>query len=156
MQGRIAMKTEILDACDQLAGAVINGVYQGIILTAFVALALRLLRQTNAATRYALWFTTLLFLAGMIPAEWLRDRMASDPRGDWGQRLRSVLARGIDLIPNGRTAIEFSTSEAADANHALNSSTPPSRDEQTAGPERQARPAVLSLPGSPREMPVDS
>ena len=47
----IAMKIEILTICDRLVTAGLNGVYQGIIVTLLVALSLRLLRRTNAATR---------------------------------------------------------------------------------------------------------
>src|SRR5580765_7003161 len=66
------MKNEILTACYQLVAAAVNGTYQGILITVLVAASLRLLRRTNAATRYAVWFGTLLLLALIIPAHCLR------------------------------------------------------------------------------------
>src|SRR5215475_4345401 len=67
-----AMKNEILTACYQLVAAAVNGTYQGILITVLVAASLRMLRRTNAATRYAVWFGTLLLLALIIPAHCLR------------------------------------------------------------------------------------
>jgi bla regulator protein BlaR1 len=69
-----AMKNEILTACYQIVAATVNGTYQGILLTVLVAASLRMLRRTNAATRYAVWFGTLLLLALIIPAHCLRSR----------------------------------------------------------------------------------
>jgi hypothetical protein len=60
------MKNEILVACDYVVGAVINGAYQGIIVTALVALGLRLFGRSNAATRYAVWLCVLLLLPFLI------------------------------------------------------------------------------------------
>jgi beta-lactamase regulating signal transducer with metallopeptidase domain len=73
------MKNEILTVCYQLIAAGVNGTYQGILITLFVAASLRMLR-TNAATRYAVWFGTLLLLALLIPAHWLQSRFNSDDR----------------------------------------------------------------------------
>lgn len=69
-----AMKNEILTACYQLVAAAVNGTYQGILITVLVAAGLRMLRRTNAATRHAVWFGTLLLLAAIIPAHFLRSR----------------------------------------------------------------------------------
>ena len=73
------MKNEILTACDQVVSAMVNGVYQGIILAILVALGLRLLRRTNAATRHAVWFCTLLLLVSLMVANLLRDRAFAKP-----------------------------------------------------------------------------
>src|SRR5437773_7198993 len=67
------METEILTACDRLVTAAMNGGCQGIILAALVALGMRLAGRTNAATRHAIWFFTLILLSGLIPANCLRD-----------------------------------------------------------------------------------
>src|SRR5215471_15017367 len=75
-----AMKNEMLTACYQLVAAAVNGTYQGILITLFVAASLRMLRRSNAATRYAVWFGTLLLLALLIPAHWLQSRFNSDDR----------------------------------------------------------------------------
>jgi beta-lactamase regulating signal transducer with metallopeptidase domain len=69
-----AMKNEIVTACYQLVAAMVNGTYQGILIVVLVAASLRMLRRTNAATRYAVWFGTLLLLALIIPAHCLRSR----------------------------------------------------------------------------------
>jgi len=74
------MKNEMLTACYQLVAAAVNGTYQGILITLFVAASLRMLRRSNAATRYAVWFGTLLLLALLIPAHWLQSRFNSDDR----------------------------------------------------------------------------
>jgi beta-lactamase regulating signal transducer with metallopeptidase domain len=68
------MKNEILTCCYQLVAAAVNGTYQGILITALVAASLRMLRRTNAATRSAVWFGTLLLLALIIPAHYLCSR----------------------------------------------------------------------------------
>src|SRR5580765_4260433 len=75
------MKNEILTACYQLVAAAVNGTYQGILITVLVAASLRMLRRTNAATRYAVWFGTLLLLALIIPAHCLRSRWNARPAG---------------------------------------------------------------------------
>jgi beta-lactamase regulating signal transducer with metallopeptidase domain len=50
-----------------------NGIYQGVIITTLVALGLRATRRTNAATRHAILFGTLMLVAALIPAHALRD-----------------------------------------------------------------------------------
>src|SRR5437763_5709815 len=75
-----AMKNEIFTACYQLVAAAVNGTYQGILITVLVAASLRMLRRTNAATRYAVWFGTLLLLALIIPAHCLRSRWDAENR----------------------------------------------------------------------------
>src|SRR5438445_2930500 len=65
---RIAMGTEILGASDHLLAAVMNGVYQGILVTVLVALSFRVLSRTNAATRHAVWLCALLLLVLLVGA----------------------------------------------------------------------------------------
>jgi len=86
-QGMGAMKNEILTACYQLVAAAVNGTYQGILITVLVAASLRMLRRTNAATRSAVWFGTLLLLALIIPAHCLRSRWDVDARLPHSKRL---------------------------------------------------------------------
>jgi beta-lactamase regulating signal transducer with metallopeptidase domain len=50
-----------------------NGVYQGVIITTLVALGLRATRRANAATRHAILIGTLMLVAALIPAHALRD-----------------------------------------------------------------------------------
>ncbi|HXP60830.1 MAG TPA: M56 family metallopeptidase [Dongiaceae bacterium] len=75
------MKAEIFAAGDQLLTAALNGSCQGILLALLAGLGLRLLGPTNAATRHAAWFATLLLLALLIPAHYWRQRLAPNPPG---------------------------------------------------------------------------
>src|SRR4051794_31183801 len=90
------MKPEILKACDQLVAGAASGLYQGIIITALVAVVLRALRRTNAATRHAVWFGTLLLVASLMTAHCLRE----------GMQLVSAAAKRRDLaaVPAELTA----------------------------------------------------
>src|SRR5215470_4219387 len=72
------MNYELLDASDYLLGAGLNGLYQGLIVTGIVGLCLRWGR-TNAATRHAVWFATLILVAALIPAHMMR-RETQQPR----------------------------------------------------------------------------
>src|SRR6266508_3620123 len=65
---RIAMGTEILEVSDRLLAAVMNGIYQGILVTVLVALGFRAFRRTNAATRHAVWLCTLVLLVFLVVA----------------------------------------------------------------------------------------
>ena len=65
------MKNEILNVCNQLVAAAANGVYQGIVIALLVAICLRWLVRTNAATRHAVWFCTLLLLVALVVAHCL-------------------------------------------------------------------------------------
>jgi len=52
--------------CQQILTSSINGLYEGVILTALLALGLRVLRKTNAATRHAVLLFTLLLLVCLM------------------------------------------------------------------------------------------
>src|SRR6267378_1969553 len=65
---RIDMGTEILGVSDRLLAAVMNGIYQGILITVLVALSFRVFSRTNAATRHAVWLCTLVLLVLLIVA----------------------------------------------------------------------------------------
>src|SRR5947209_16000121 len=68
---RIAMGTEILGVSDRLLAAVMNGIYQGILITVLVALSFRVFSRTNAATRHAVWLCTLVLLVLLVVAHGL-------------------------------------------------------------------------------------
>src|SRR6266576_1878847 len=68
---RIAMGTEILGASDRLLAAVLNGIYQGILITVLVALSFRVFSRINAATRHAVWLCTLVLLVLLVVAHCL-------------------------------------------------------------------------------------
>jgi len=73
------MNAEIFASSDDVLAAVLNGVYQGIILTLLVYLILRLIGPINAATRYWIWGSTLILVMALIPAHYLRNRFFPDP-----------------------------------------------------------------------------
>lgn len=64
------MGNEILGVSDRLLAAVMNGIYQGILVTVLVALSFRVFRRTNAATRHAVWLCTLVLLVLLVVAHW--------------------------------------------------------------------------------------
>jgi beta-lactamase regulating signal transducer with metallopeptidase domain len=61
------MKSELLYAGEQILAAATNGIYQGILLAVVVWFVLRLCARTNAATKHAIWFATLLLVVSLIP-----------------------------------------------------------------------------------------
>src|SRR5712691_3590027 len=65
---RLAMGTEILSVSDRLLAGVLNGSYQGILITVLVALSFRVFRRINAATRHAVWLCTLVILVLLVVA----------------------------------------------------------------------------------------
>src|SRR6266516_2669546 len=65
---RIAMGAEILGVSDRLLAAVMNGIYQGILITVLVALRFRVFNRPNAATRHAVWLCTLVLLVLLVVA----------------------------------------------------------------------------------------
>ena len=68
------MKTELHALCANLGLATLNGMYQGLLVTALVAGLLRWFAvRTNAATRHAVWMVTLALVVLMIPMHCLLD-----------------------------------------------------------------------------------
>ena len=70
------MKAELHDWCAHLMGSLLNGVYQGILISLLVCLVLRFWGRANAATRHAVWCATLLLVVFLIPAHYLLDQPA--------------------------------------------------------------------------------
>src|SRR5438132_541444 len=68
LRRRIAMGTEILGVSDRLLAAVLNGIYQGSLITVLVALGFRVFSRINAATRHAVWLCTLVLLVLLVVA----------------------------------------------------------------------------------------
>src|SRR3954469_13753243 len=67
------MSAELISVCDRLITALLNSVYQGTLLAAFVWLCLRLLPRTNAATRHAVGLATLMIVA-ILPVAHFRPK----------------------------------------------------------------------------------
>lgn len=59
------MNAEIEAICNRLLGALLNGVYQGLLLTFLIGLALKLFRRLNAATRHAAGLAALAILVAL-------------------------------------------------------------------------------------------
>ena len=129
------MKTsDFLTACDQAVSAAVNSVGAGILLVLFVGCTIRALGRTNAATRHALWFGTMVLLFVMVPAQWWRARSATGSRaldisspGDNVDRQASSSSRPDDAPVKSQEPADFevhselwprSTSEIDDATPA--------------------------------------
>lgn len=74
------MTTPLTTSANEIMSALANGLYQGIALVAIVWIALKVLRGTNASTRYAAFFVTLLVVAILPVVHFILGRNASaDP-----------------------------------------------------------------------------
>lgn len=89
------MKTEILNGCDHVLAAAANGVYQGLILTLAVALGLRVLGRTNAATRHSIWMAMLLLLPAIVVAHYCLDRRTEVRLAAESEPATTVPASGV-------------------------------------------------------------
>ena len=101
------MKNEIVTACYQLVTAGINGTIQGIMVALLVAGGLRLMGRTNAATRHAVWFATLLLLALIIPANLLREYLESAHGSTVVQEAESSVPDSISKRGQRRSGIAW-------------------------------------------------
>src|SRR5215469_3977269 len=105
------MKAELHDCCVHLMGSLLNGVYQGVLLSVVVYLVLRCWGRANAATRHAVWYATLLLVVFLIPAHYLLDQPAvgqgedgeivlANPvheRNEDGNELTQLAASGFEM-----------------------------------------------------------
>lgn len=73
------MSGAFFPASERLLSAAANGLYQGLLVALVTGLALRLFSRTNAATRHAIWFAVLLFVAALIPAHLLLSLLSGAP-----------------------------------------------------------------------------
>jgi len=85
--------------CNELLTAGVNGAYQGAWLVLLVWAGLKLGRRTNAATRHAVLFATLLMVAALPAAHWFSAR---------AQR-----GAGNSAVPSGEVPGQESRSPAA-------------------------------------------
>ena len=63
------MRFDIWRFSEELVAASLNGVVQGLLVIFAVWLGLRAFGRTNAATRHAVWFVTLLIVAALLLPE---------------------------------------------------------------------------------------
>src|SRR5438552_16329885 len=87
----IGVNNDLLNRSDLLVNATLNGIYQGIIVAALVAITLRLLPRTNAATRHAIWFFTLFLIVSIIPAHLFYSALLPNTERNPGPRPRVQL-----------------------------------------------------------------
>src|SRR6266705_1864767 len=87
----IGVNNEFLSSSDLLVNAVLNGIYQGIIVASLVAIALRFLPRTNAATRHAVWFFTLFLIVSIIPAHFFYSALLPNTKQNSGTPFRVEL-----------------------------------------------------------------
>jgi beta-lactamase regulating signal transducer with metallopeptidase domain len=126
--------------CQQFLFRSINGVYQGIILTVLLALGLRALRKTNAATRHAVLLFTLFLLVCLMVVHWAHTPLISQtgpqPRQSGiGPQLRdfasSLQATALDslvqIVPSDDTwdvpLLQYDLSEADASETSVTSSS---------------------------------
>jgi hypothetical protein len=113
------MNAELLQTADRALAALLNGVYQGLVLTAAVWLCLRCLRSINAATRHAVWLTTLTAVVALpvlhvAVAERDRLRALSGTRGKVIQEPAesTLLAKENEEAENRETVNQGTTDDA--------------------------------------------
>jgi beta-lactamase regulating signal transducer with metallopeptidase domain len=101
------MKAEIHGLCAQIVSALLNGAYQGILVTALITVALRLLVRTNASTRHAIWFFSLLLIVLIFPAHYWLDRNLDQPGRAVANHnfLTSIVANSRTPVPDFRQTI---------------------------------------------------
>jgi len=75
------MNAELPQLGDRLLVALLNGGYQGLLVTAAVWLCLKLLPRTNAATRYAVWSLALVAVLALPLLHFVLEQSSSSP--DW-------------------------------------------------------------------------
>ncbi len=123
-------------------GLALNGVWLGLLLTGLVWLSGRIARGTNAATRYAVWCTSMVvvvalpFLMGGSAFDFLRDdQTASDdrPRRSTAQRARLSHIEPVEVTNRPASGAAPETISAA----APSSGVEPRRSQgETSGDER--------------------
>lgn len=91
------MNPELEQIAHRIAGALFNGMYQGLALALVLWLGLKLFRGINAATRHAVAFVTLLLVAALPLPHFLStqknrdaDRAAAAAEDDPGTVARPV------------------------------------------------------------------
>src|ERR1044071_1019562 len=100
LRRRIAMGAEILAASDRLLAAVLNGIYQGVLITVLVALSFRAFNRVNAATRHAVWLCTLALLVLLVAAHcFFQSPPAALPPGKIGRTDAAALAVTTEGMP---------------------------------------------------------
>src|SRR5882724_5887228 len=87
---------DLLNRSDLLVNATLNGIYQGVIVAALVAITVRLLPRTNAATRHAVWFFTLFLIVSIIPAHLFYDLRIRNAEGFNGGDDRVKVPAALD------------------------------------------------------------
>lgn len=87
------MNSELEMFCNRLLSALLNGGYQGLLLTVAVGCGLKCLPRVNAATRHMIWLVTLLFLV-LLPLMHFVSGSSSEvqavPKNDLAETDRSL------------------------------------------------------------------
>src|SRR5437764_5752198 len=120
----IGVNNEFLSASDLLVSAALNGIYQGIIVAALVAIALRLLPRTNAATRHAVWFFTLFLIVSIIPARLFYSAALPNTeqiRGTQSQAAPPIVAPGPVALRDSATILSGVDAGSPDDSGVMNS-----------------------------------
>lgn len=94
------MNPELEQLTQWVLGALVNGLYQGLLLAAVLWLGLKLFRGTNAATRHAAGFLVLLIVAGLPVVHLLVPLRASRPASN-------MPSENVSMAPVNSEAIAF-------------------------------------------------
>jgi beta-lactamase regulating signal transducer with metallopeptidase domain len=109
------MNADLEMFCHRLLGALLNGGYQGFLLTAVIWLGLKFHPRANAATRHMVWLITLLFVA-VLPAVHFLLPKTGEQRVESPEDpvLRSDNIEGtapVDLLQHSRSEAMFDSSQ---------------------------------------------
>lgn len=102
-----------------LLEAVLNGMWQGALLTALVAVVLRVIRRPNAATRFVVWWACLLMVV-LLPAISYGWRLGAGWLGERGASEASLIGSApAFLLPGGFWPVVIALTWAAVSTYLL-------------------------------------
>lgn len=156
---------EMFDFLDQLARftleALLNSVWQGMLITGLVWVSLRVARGASATTRHAFWMIALLTIAALpflaLPAKFRGPAAAPATKPDRAFRLKPALPPLSETAPAQISAPQYPmtmTSEKkaaapqAPLSHAARPMNPPERASIVQEPQNIA-PAPVAVPATP-------
>ena len=101
---------------NRLLGALLNGGYQGIVLTVVICLSLKLIPRANAATRHIVWLVTMLLVAALPAFHFLSSRDNGGGSAEQQDSTGTNSFRNPESSPESRaeTFIDFDSQREAE------------------------------------------
>ena len=127
------MGIEILEISDRLLAACANGIYQGILLTALVALSFRLFGRINAATRHAVWLCALVLLVLLVVAHFFFHSRPLAPQPDNIARAGATLENDTPKVTDVAHATDGVLTETGVSASLSRGDFPAAREQLLAG-----------------------